>query len=82
MTGARWAIRFRSSATVGPLRRAADLCQQVVGKRQALQRRARLELPVEIVGHLAELNHLRHVQSIAAVAATCKHVIEVGRVGE
>jgi hypothetical protein len=36
---------------------------------KALGQPSALELPVEIVGHVAELNHLRHVDSISACAA-------------
>src|ERR1035438_7446247 len=52
----------------------ADLAKDVVGERQAVQRGARLELAVQVVGDVAQLDHLGHVFRLFACAAHVKIV--------
>jgi len=56
---------------------AADFLEEVVGQGQSLQRRPRLELPVNLVGHVPELDHLWHVLTINCMCVTCQRVLRI-----
>src|SRR5262245_23341422 len=56
----------------GTLRDSFELGEEVVRKRAALQRRARLEPSMHGIWHVADLDHLRHVYSMFACAAHVK----------
>src|SRR2546426_827049 len=49
-----------------PLGGMADLIEEVIGERESLKSRTCLESAMEVVGNVAELDHLGHVSTIAA----------------
>src|SRR5215468_5576491 len=51
-----------------------NLLEKIVRQREPLEGRPGLELSVKFVGHVARLNHLRHVVTISACCAA--HVNE------
>src|SRR5579872_6939964 len=53
----------------GAVERVAQLPEQVVRERHAFEGRARLELTMQVRGHISNLNHHRHAISILACGA-------------
>jgi hypothetical protein len=50
----------------GTLGHATNLLEEIVREREPLESRTGLELPMELIGDMAQLDHLRHAITMSA----------------
>src|SRR5580700_448557 len=60
----------------GAVERVAQLAEQIVRERHAFEGRARLELAMQVGGHISDLNHNGHVISILTCAVHVKRPLK------
>jgi hypothetical protein len=60
----------------GAVERVAQLAEQIVRERHTFEGRARLELAMQVGGHISDLNHHGHVISVLACEVHVKRPLE------